>query len=1002
MIHTQQGPEAQIGMAREMSRGLARVLVFVVGVGAFGVTAAQTSWPELAPVAHPITQPQRLTQWLRSHPDISRQAYPLATAWSTAEQAQHQAPQHRLLMLRLEQALGEPSGNPWWRWMQAQPPTGRVPLSAVHAPWLEANPQRDPVLQAGDVITTHTQVNHVVVLQGDGQGCRVMHQADAYPQDYLKACPSSAHALNNALWLIQPNGRVQELSVASWNPMLQPQLAPHALLWLGWPASSVKPEVSHEEWQQLNADTAQWLAQRTDGLAEWVNAWPGSAAASVVTVPVPSDDSWTGLTGARFDPQPSASNWGVVGLMQNPSARMRPAGSFGVNYQRAWPYSRINVMLQPLDWLEAGFRYTDVANRQYGPESFSGTQSLKDKSFEVKARLWEESAHWPGVAVGVRDLGGTGLFGSEYLVASKRWGRFDYSLGLAWGYMAGRQDLANPLSAWSDRFDKRQNEVGLGGTVSTEAFFRGRTALFGGLEYQSPWGPVFKLEYEGNNYQREPQGNNLPQTSPINMGLVYRVAPGFDVTVGRERGTTWTVGLTLSSDLSRLNVPKVTDHPTPAVNLQRPRQAPAWSQTSQDIQKLTQWRVEQIQRQGDRLVLDLTQSNSPYHAPRIDKAMAVLQRDAPADVAHIELRHRALGDVLAVDRIDREAWEQPFGQPARTTRLPAAVSHSYPQAFSLPALQTKPSGREAKADTVSSPELLHASRPALYGLSPGVNLRHHLGGPDGFVLYQLNLKLDGKLNLPGDFQLNGTLNAGVLNNYERFKNSGFSALPRVRTYLREYATESRLTLPNLYLGRTARLSTHWSGAVYAGYLEEMFAGAGGELLYRRPGSRWAAGLDVNQVRQRAFAQDFALRNYRAQTGHASVYWQTPWQEINLAVSAGQYLAQDRGVTVNVSRTFGNGVTMGAFVTKTNVSAAQFGEGSFNKGVYWSIPLDAMMTSSSRQVATFNWVPLTRDGGAMLNRPLQLMGATSVLDPRLYSQKPADRANDLRLPDDRDH
>ena len=106
--------------------------------------------------------------------------------------------------------------------------------------------------------------------------------------------------------------------------------------------------------------------------------------------------------------------------------------------------------------------------------------------------------------------------------------------------------------------------------------------------------------------------------------------------------------------------------------------------------------------------------------------------------------------------------------------------------------------------------------------------------------------------------------------------------------------------------------------------------------------------------------------------------------------------------MNVSRTFGNGVTMGAFVTKTNVSAAQFGEGSFNKGVYWSIPLDAMMTSSSRQVATFHWVPLTRDGGAMLNRPLQLMGATSVLDPRLYSQKPAARANDLRLPDDRDH
>ena len=232
----------------------------------------------------------------------------------------------------------------------------------------------------------------------------------------------------------------------------------------------------------------------------------------------------------------------------------------------------------------------------------------------------------PAMAAGIRDLGGTGLFGSEYLVASKRWGRLDFSLGMAWGYLGSRQNLANPFSVISPRFDQRQNDVGSGGTVSTQTFFRGRTALFGGVEYHTPWGPVLKAEYDSNNYQHEPSANTQAQKTPLNLGLVYRLAPGLDVSVGRERGTTWSVGFTLYTDLSRLAIPKLTDTPAPLVALQAPLAAPHWPKTGQDIQALTQWQVRQIQRRDNKLILDLTESDSDYHAPRIDKAMAVLQR----------------------------------------------------------------------------------------------------------------------------------------------------------------------------------------------------------------------------------------------------------------------------------------------------------------------------------------------------------------------------------------
>ena len=56
--------------------------------------------------------------------------------------------------------------------------------------------------------------------------------------------------------------------------------------------------------------------------------------------------------------------------------------------------------------------------------------------------------------------------------------------------------------------------------------------------------------------------------------------------------------------------------------------------------------------------------------------------------------------------------------------------------------------------------------------------------------------------------------------------------------------------------------------------------------------------------------------------------------------------------------------MGAFFTKTDVTSEQFGEGSFDKGVYFSIPL-------SNELFSFVWKPLTKDPAAKLNKAYEL-------------------------------
>ncbi|MBK5104312.1 MAG: YjbH domain-containing protein, partial [Burkholderiales bacterium] len=114
----------------------------------------------------------------------------------------------------------------------------------------------------------------------------------------------------------------------------------------------------------------------------------------------------------------------------------------------------------------------------------------------------------------------------------------------------------------------------------------------------------------------------------------------------------------------------------------------------------------------------------------------------------------------------------------------------------------------------------------------------------------------------------------------------------------------------------------------------------------------------------------------------------------------RYLAGDTGATFDFSRVFDNGVKFGAFFTKTNVSAAEFGEGSFDKGVYLTVPFDAFLTKSSNGNASAVWKPLTRDGGAKLVRVVPLYDLTRARDERTLQVKSAPPRNEDSIPEDR--
>ena len=90
---------------------------------------------------------------------------------------------------------------------------------------------------------------------------------------------------------------------------------------------------------------------------------------------------------------------------------------------------------------------------------------------------------------------------------------------------------------------------------------------------------------------------------------------------------------------------------------------------------------------------------------------------------------------------------------------------------------------------------------------------------------------------------------------------------------------------------------------------------------------------------------------------------------------GRFLAKDSGIHFDFSRRFKSGFTMGAFFSRTDISALEFGEGSFDKGFYFLLPLELFSNKHSKETVPWGLRPLTRDGAAFLDIGYDLYGVT---------------------------
>ena len=176
--------------------------------------------------------------------------------------------------------------------------------------------------------------------------------------------------------------------------------------------------------------------------------------------------------------EPTYSNYGITGILEMPNARLMEEGSMRIGYSNSYPYEYTYISATPFSWLEASYKYTEEKNELYGPSSYSGNQTLKDKGFDIKIRLLKESYYIPEIAIGWNDLAGTGRFAGEHLTASKKIKNVDFTVGLGWGRLGQDKNIRNPFIGIDDNFRFRQKEDDEGGAFNSREWFSGDEISF--------------------------------------------------------------------------------------------------------------------------------------------------------------------------------------------------------------------------------------------------------------------------------------------------------------------------------------------------------------------------------------------------------------------------------------------------------------------------------------------------------------------------------------------
>jgi Exopolysaccharide biosynthesis protein YbjH len=480
------------------------------------------------------------------------------------------------------------------------------------------------------------------------------------------------------------------------------------------------------------------------------------------------------------------STFGTPGLLDMPSALQLPDGNLAFTIARAGSTQRNTLTFQISPRLSGSFRYAIIRDFDPGLDRF-------DRSFDLTYLLRQESDWGPGVAVGLRDFAGTGIYSSEFLAATKSFGpQFRATIGLGWGRLAQRDGFDNPLASLANYFETRPRAAAGGisttGQLDFGSWFRGDTAVFGGLEWMPNDRTRIVLEYSTDAYRIETKHGVIEQQSPLNIGVNYRFRNGVDLGLSYMYGTD--VGVSLTYVLDPENPPSAGGiESAPSALLPRDRTAAlSWHLVGNQPQGpaldvLSAGLAEQglildgIEQSGSLVTVYLGNPTYAAGAQAVGRAARILANSAPADVTAFRIVPVAGGIPLSQVTVQRSDLEE----------LEHALDGSW-QSYTRAQIED--------AAGLNGPFGAPLNSPAFsFDISP--YLSPSLFDPDNPFRADAGLQASASYAVTPQFVLSGAIRQPVLGNLDTASRISDSILPHVRSDFALYDKASDLELSYL-------------------------------------------------------------------------------------------------------------------------------------------------------------------------------------------------------------
>ncbi len=655
---------------------------------------------------------------------------------------------------------------------------------------------------------------------------------------------------------------------------------------------------------------------------------------------------------AIHDELPFIYNYSMMGgYFSMPSGRMPHTGVIAGGFAYVPPYSIYGVNFQVLDRVElsANYRiYNGVTEHNFGDEGF-GDDAERIGNAKIGVLIPQDGFPMlPTIVVGADDFIGTKRFSSQYIVMTKQFLPFNFEASFGWG--------------------------------------RGRIKGFFGGAAWTPWRktgvPFFKdlsmlAEYDAIDYKQHPHEHPTGRTvkSRINAGVSFVGWNALQLSVSSIRGTNIAASAALKYPLGSTDgiFPKLDDPSTyqspvdnePVGRLRTEHDLAQEMAFALSDQGLDLYRAFFTYDCCGKKELWLKIVNNRYREERIvrDRIQHVLAALTPSDVTTLVV-------IVEADAVPTQSYRFRYEDLQRwkhgcisdfelETLAPMREVLSEPYSYDI-----------AKIFDRHKPIWTFTVRPRVltfFGSTKG-KFKYNLSAvasQEGYFFNQLYYKLQGSYAISSSAN-----NIGVVDRINPSK------LPNVRTDTLRYFQTNSFSMEQAYLQKGWNIGKGWYHRLAAGYFEPAYGGVATELLYYPVESHLAIGLSYATVWKRKYhglgftdkvsEYKHDIRRYVHFIGiqyFLDLYYDFKPLNMDVLISAGQFLAKDKGVRTEVGRYFKSGVRFSLWFTWTNGHDVVNDKTYYDKGFSFIIPLDIFLKQSSRNYIGYVMAAWLRDVGA---------------------------------------